>query len=156
MAAPGTVLPYDEGMLEVGDGHKLYWETCGNPDGKPAVVLHGGPGSGSSPWYRRWFDPDLYRIVLFDQRNCGRSRPHAGAAVVDLSTNSTQHLIGDIERLRAHLRIDRWLVAASRGERRWRWRTRKSIRSASAGWSSTVWSPPPGPRLSGSPAPWGA
>jgi proline iminopeptidase len=111
VVAAGEVAPYDAGMLDAGDGHQLYWETCGNPDGKPAVVLHGGPGSGCTPWYRRWFDPGLYRIVLFDQRNCGRSTPHAGESVVDLSTNTTQHLISDIERLRAHLGIDRWLVA---------------------------------------------
>lgn len=111
VAVAREVTPYDAGMLDVGDGHQLYWEACGNPDGKPAVVLHGGPGSGCTPWYRRWFDPDLFKIVLFDQRNCGRSRPHAGESVVDLSTNTTQDLIADIERLRAHLRIDRWLVA---------------------------------------------
>jgi len=69
--------PYAHGMLEVGDGDSLYWEACGNPRGKPAVVLHGGPGSGCSSWHRRLFDPSAYRLVLFDQRNCGRSRRHA-------------------------------------------------------------------------------
>lgn len=102
--------PYAQGMLDVGDGHRLYWEQCGNPEGKPAVVLHGGPGSGCSPGLRRWFDPARYRIVLFDQRNCGRSTPSAGAAAVDLSTNTTPHLVADIERLRERLGIDRWLV----------------------------------------------
>jgi proline iminopeptidase len=93
------------GMLAVGDGHELYWETCGRPDGKPAVVLHGGPGSGCAPWWRELFDLDAYRVVLFDQRGCGRSRP-----VGELSANTTHHLVADIERLREHLGISRWLV----------------------------------------------
>lgn len=97
-------------MLEVGDGHSLYWEVSGNPDGKPAVALHGGPGSGSSPRYRSLFDPNCYRVVLFDQRNSGRSTPSATDPVVDLSTNTTQHLVADIEELRAHLGIEHWLV----------------------------------------------
>lgn len=102
--------PYAHGMLDVGDGQHLYWETCGNPDGKPAVVLHGGPGSGCTPGHRRIFDPTLYRIVLFDQRGAGRSTPHASAPDTDLSVNTTQHLVADIERLRSHLGIDSWLV----------------------------------------------
>jgi proline iminopeptidase len=102
--------PYEHGMLEVGDGNLMYWETCGNPDGKPALVLHGGPGSGCIPGLRRYFDPAAYRIVLFDQRNCGRSRPHASDPAVSLAANTTQHLLADIELLRAHLRIGRWLV----------------------------------------------
>ncbi len=102
--------PYDSGMLDVGAGHQIYWETCGNPSGKPAVVLHGGPGSGCSAGMRRLFDPAAYRIVLFDQRNCGRSTPHASEPDVDLSTNTTAHLVGDCERIREHLGIDRWLV----------------------------------------------
>ena len=102
--------PYQHGMLEVGDANRIYWETCGNPDGKPAVVLHGGPGSGCSPWHRRLFDPAAYRLVLFDQRCCGRSRPHASDPDIDLRTNTTQHLVGDLEALRSHLEIDRWLV----------------------------------------------
>jgi proline iminopeptidase len=102
--------PYDNGMLGVGDGHELYWELCGNPEGKPAVVLHGGPGSGCAPWWRRLFDLERYRVLLWDQRGCGRSRPHAGARSVDLSANTTDHLIADIERLREHLAVDRWLV----------------------------------------------
>ena len=97
-------------MLPVGDGNLVYWETCGNPHGKPAVVLHGGPGSGCSPGWRRLFDPAAYRIVLFDQRGCGRSTPHASLPETDLSTNTTQHLVADIELLREHLGIDGWLV----------------------------------------------
>jgi proline iminopeptidase len=102
--------PYECGLLEVGDGDRIYWETCGNPRGKPAVVLHGGPGSGCTQWHRRLFDPDIYRIVLFDQRNCGRSIPHASAPEIDLASNNTANLIADIERLRDHLGVDRWLV----------------------------------------------
>src|SRR5439155_156462 len=102
--------PFDQGMLDVGDGNRIYWEVCGNPQGKPAVVLHGGPGSGCTPGMRRFFDPAVYRIVLFDQRGCGRSIPHASDYAVDLASNATHHLIRDIERLREHLTIDRWLV----------------------------------------------
>ncbi|HEY8474367.1 MAG TPA: prolyl aminopeptidase [Natronosporangium sp.] len=102
--------PYDHGMLDVGDGNLVYWEVCGNPAGKPAVVVHGGPGSGCSPGLRRFFDPAAYRIVLFDQRGCGRSTPNAGDPATDLSTNTTAHLIADMELLREHLGIDRWLL----------------------------------------------
>jgi proline iminopeptidase len=102
--------PYEHGMLDVGDGNRVYWEVCGNPNGKPAVVLHGGPGSGCTPGWRRYFDPGAYRIVLFDQRGCGRSTPHASDPAVDLSTNTTHHLLADIERLREHLGIERWLI----------------------------------------------
>jgi len=105
-----AIEPYDGGMLDVGDGHRIAWEVSGRPDGKRAVVLHGGPGSGSAPWMRRMFDPDAYCIVLFDQRNCGRSTPHASEPDVDLSANTTHHLIADCERLRVHLGIERWLV----------------------------------------------
>jgi proline iminopeptidase len=98
------------GVLAVGDGHELYWEQRGNPNGKPVVVLHGGPGSGSSPAFAFMFDPERYRIVQFDQRNCGRSTPHASDPTVDLATNTTAHLIADIEKLRAHLGIERWMV----------------------------------------------
>jgi proline iminopeptidase len=97
-------------LLDVGDGHEVYWERHGDPGGKPAVVLHGGPGSGAVPWWRTLFDPAAYHAVLFDQRGCGRSRPHAGAPTADLSANTTHHLIADIERLREHLGIERWLV----------------------------------------------
>ena len=102
--------PHDDGLLDVGHGHSILWEVAGNPDGKPAVLLHGGPGAGSSPRHRRMFDPAKYRIVQFDQRNCGNSTPSAGEPVVDLSTNTTPELVADIERIRTHLGIDRWLV----------------------------------------------
>ena len=102
--------PYRHGWLAVGDGQSIYWETCGNPAGKPALVLHGGPGSGCSTTLRRLFNPDAYCVVLFDQRGCGRSRPNAGDIRIDLACNTTAHLISDIERLRAHLNIERWLV----------------------------------------------
>ncbi|MCZ1005372.1 prolyl aminopeptidase [Streptomyces mirabilis] len=102
--------PYDHGMLDVGDGNRVYWEVCGNPDGKPAVMLHGGPGSGCGPWFRRYCDPAKYRIVLLDQRGCGRSTPHAAAYGTDMTVNTTAHLIGDLELLRRHLGIRRWLV----------------------------------------------
>src|SRR5262245_60326738 len=104
--------PYDSGLLDVGDGdsNHIYWEVCGNPDGKPAVVLHGGPGSGFSTGLRRYFNPAAYRIILFDQRNCGKSTPHASDINTDLSTNTTHHLIADMERLRQHLNIERWLL----------------------------------------------
>ena len=105
-----AIEPYEVGMLDVGSGHRLYWEVSGNPDGKPAVVLHGGPGSGSSAGFRRWFDPTGYKVVQFDQRNCGRSTPHASEPDIDLSTNTTIELVEDCERIRTHLGIDRWLV----------------------------------------------
>lgn len=110
MAAYPEIEPYDSGLLDVGDGQQVYWEAVGNPTGKPAVFLHGGPGGGCTPGHRRMFDPARYRVVLFDQRGCGRSRPHAAEHETDLATNTTQRLIGDIERLREHLGIDRWLV----------------------------------------------
>jgi len=97
--------PYDHGMLDVGDGHRVYWELCGNPRGKPVVFLHGGPGGGCSPAQRRLFDPEKYRILLFDQRGCGRSTPYAC-----LEANTTWHLVADIERLREMLDVEKWLV----------------------------------------------
>lgn len=97
-------------MLPVGDDHHVYWEVCGNPYGKPAIYLHGGPGSGCTPGQRRFFDPDVYRIVLFDQRGSGRSRPLADEPGVDLSTNTTAHLISDIELLRGHLGVESWVM----------------------------------------------
>jgi proline iminopeptidase len=103
--------PVEHGMLDVGHGHRVYWETCGDPAGRTAVVLHGGPGSGCTPWQRTLFDPGAYRVVLFDQRNSGRSRPHAGEPEVDLTHNTTWDLVEDVERLRTALGIDRWLVA---------------------------------------------
>ena len=101
--------PYRDGMLDVGDGQQLYWEESGNPDGKPVVFLHGGPGGGTTPAHRQFFDPAAYRIVLFDQRGCGRSVPHI-ADGADLATNTTWHLVADIERLRTQLGIERWQV----------------------------------------------
>jgi proline iminopeptidase len=102
--------PYDRGLLDVGDGNHVYWETRGNPGGKPAVVVHGGPGSSCEGSTGRSFDADRYRIVLFDQRGCGRSTPHASDPTTDLSVNTTHHLVADLERLREHLGIDRWLA----------------------------------------------
>ncbi len=97
--------PFDRRMLDVGDGHTVYVEQSGRPDGKPVVVLHGGPGGGCSPAMRRYFDPSVYRIVLFDQRGCGRSRPHAS-----VEDNTTWHLVSDIEQIRETLGIDQWIV----------------------------------------------
>ena len=99
------VEPRSHGHLAVGNGHEIYWEECGNPAGKPAVFLHGGPGAGCDTRARRFFDPARYRIVLFDQRGCGRSRPHAS-----LEHNTTWDLVADMERLREHLGIQRWQV----------------------------------------------
>lgn len=97
--------PYDQGALKVSPVHTLYYEQCGNPGGRPVVFLHGGPGGGLVENYRRYFDPEKYRIVLFDQRGSGKSTPHAS-----LEENTTWHLVGDIERLREHLGIDGWMV----------------------------------------------
>ena len=97
--------PYSTGRLDVGDGHSVYYERVGTPGAKPAVFLHGGPGGGISPHHRRLFDPHLYDVLLFDQRGCGRSTPHAG-----LQANTTWHLVADIERLRAVVGADKWLV----------------------------------------------
>src|SRR5918997_2142615 len=97
--------PFESGMLDVGDGHQVYWEMAGNPDGKPAVFLHGGPGGGINAKHRSLFDPQRYRVLLFDQRGCGRSTPHA-----ELEANTTWHLVADIERLRELMGVDKWLV----------------------------------------------
>ena len=97
--------PHRTGMLRVSELHEMYYEESGNPEGHPAVFVHGGPGGGTLPEYRRFFDPNHYRIVLFDQRGCGRSRPHA-----ELRENTTWDLVSDMERLREHLGIERWLV----------------------------------------------
>ena len=105
--------PYESGRLEVGDGQSLYWEACGDPRGRPALVLHGGPGSGCTPGARRLFDPAAFRTILFDQRGCGRSLPHAADLAVDLSSNTTHHLLADIEALRRHAGVERWLVYGS-------------------------------------------
>jgi len=97
--------PFADGVLPVGGGHQIYWEQAGNPDGVPVVFLHGGPGAGANASHRRFFDPDFYRIVIFDQRGAGRSRPYA-----ELADNTTRHLVEDIEALRRHLGIARWQV----------------------------------------------
>ena len=102
--------PDETGQLVVGDGHIVYWERVGRRDGVPALYLHGGPGSGAGSGARRYFDPDVYRAVLFDQRGCGRSRPLAEDASTDLTTNTTAHLVADIERLREQLGVERWVV----------------------------------------------
>ncbi len=111
--------PYRHGLLEV-DGQQVYWETCGNPEGKPVVFLHGGPGGGCTPAHRRLFDPAGYRIVLLDQRGCGRSRPHVarlapdpaapGRPAAGMAANTTAQLVADLEVLREHLGITRWQV----------------------------------------------
>jgi proline iminopeptidase len=105
--------PYDAGMLDVGDGNLVYWEACGNPDGKPALVIHGGPGSGCTPGHRQYFDPERYRLILFDQRGCGRSRPHASDPATSMRHNTTAHLLADMELLREHLGIERWLLSGA-------------------------------------------
>jgi proline iminopeptidase len=110
MALYPEIEPLIDGMLDVGDDNEVYWETCGSDAGKPALVVHGGPGSGCTPWHRRLFDPAAYRVVLFDQRGAGRSRPPASEPNTSMVANTTQHLIADMERLREHLGIDRWLV----------------------------------------------
>ncbi|WP_170440200.1 prolyl aminopeptidase [Ruegeria arenilitoris] len=96
---------FDQRVVDMGDGHRIYVEQCGNPDGIPVVVLHGGPGGGCSPAMRRYFDPEVYRVILFDQRGCGRSRPTAS-----VENNTTWHLVADIERLRKLFEIDDWIV----------------------------------------------
>jgi proline iminopeptidase len=100
-----AIEPYRSGRIDVGDGHELYWEQCGNPAGIPAIFLHGGPGAGCSPAHRRLFDPERYNVLLFDQRGCGRSTPHAS-----LEANTTWHLVEDIERLRELAGVENWLV----------------------------------------------
>ena len=100
------IQPYETGMLDVGDGHSLYWELSGNPNGKPVVFLHGGPGAGSSEKHRRQFNPDKYKILVFDQRGCGKSKPYA-----ELEANTTWHLVEDIEKLRTEVaKVDKWMV----------------------------------------------
>lgn len=100
-----VIEPYRTGWLDVSGGHRLVYELCGNPAGIPVVVLHGGPGAGCTPTHRRYFDPDVFHIVLFDQRGAGRSRPYAS-----IHENTTQHLVEDIEAIRGYLGIERWLV----------------------------------------------
>ena len=106
MAVPyPPIEPYRSQRIKVSSLHEIYVEECGNPMGKPAIFIHGGPGGGSEPWHRQFFDPARYRIVLFDQRGCGRSTPHA-----ELRENTTWDLVADIERIRGLLAVDRWLV----------------------------------------------
>ncbi|OIQ33140.1 MAG: prolyl aminopeptidase [Alphaproteobacteria bacterium MedPE-SWcel] len=97
--------PFDQRMLDVGQGHRIYVEQCGNPNGVPVIVCHGGPGGGTSPAMRRYFDPKVYRIILFDQRGCGRSRPHASC-----DDNTTWHLVADMEMIRELLEIEAWML----------------------------------------------
>jgi proline iminopeptidase len=97
--------PYETGFIRVSSVHEIYWETSGNPQGLPVVFVHGGPGGGTLPEYRRFFDPEAYRIVLFDQRGCGKSRPHAS-----LEENTTWHLVDDMETIRRTLGVERWVV----------------------------------------------
>ncbi|MGH2380203.1 MAG: prolyl aminopeptidase [Candidatus Limnocylindria bacterium] len=102
--------PYRSGMLDVGAGHRVYWEEAGNPRGKPVVILHGGPGG--APWNgaRRWLDPERYRVVSFHQRMAGLSTPSAAEPMIPIADNTTHHLVADIERIREHLMIERWMV----------------------------------------------
>ncbi|WP_419998757.1 prolyl aminopeptidase [Streptomyces boninensis] len=102
--------PYDRGMLDTGDGNRIYWDVSGNPHGKPVVNLHGGPGAPGVPKPVRAWDPERFRVIRFDQRNCGRSTPHASDPAADMSLNTTEHLLSDMELLREHLGVDRWLV----------------------------------------------
>ncbi|RII09246.1 Proline iminopeptidase [Streptomyces sp. YIM 130001] len=106
---PPTI-PYDSGHLDTGDGNRVYYEQLGNPAGKPALQVHGGPGSGASRRPTQAWDPESYRVIRFDQRNCGRSTPHASDPTADMRLNTTQHLIDDMERLREHLGVERWLL----------------------------------------------
>jgi proline iminopeptidase len=102
--------PFDEGMLDVGDGNRIHWTVSGTRDGTPAVFVHGGPGSGSTLSVRQYFDPARYMVVTFDQRGCGESTPPASDPTTDMSVNTTDHLLDDMERLRRHLGVDTWLV----------------------------------------------
>ncbi len=102
--------PYDSGFIDTGDGNRVYYEQYGNPEGKPGLNIHGGPGAGASQKPMRAWDPESYRVIRFDQRNCGRSTPHAADPAADMALNTTQHLIDDMERLREHLGVERWLL----------------------------------------------
>lgn len=102
--------PYNQGMLAVGDENQVHWKVYGNPDGKPALVVHGGPGAGCRPQSCQYFDPDRYKIVLFDQRGCGESIPPASDPATDMGDNTTDHLLADMEHLRQHLDINRWVL----------------------------------------------
>ncbi|TIX90009.1 prolyl aminopeptidase [Rhizobium sp. P44RR-XXIV] len=104
------LVSYDEGLLDVGDGQRVFWTQSGNPEGLPVLILHGGPGSGSSASTRRYFDPQHYRIIQFDQRGCGNSVPHASEPEIDMSANTTWHTVADIEQLRQLFGVERWIV----------------------------------------------
>ncbi|MEE6180028.1 prolyl aminopeptidase [Mycobacterium sp. 050134] len=101
---------FDHGRLDVGDGNRIYWEARGNPKGRPALVVHGGPGAGRPRGAHKGFDPEAFQVVLFDQRGCGDSAPHAADPATDMANNTTEHLLADMEALREHLGIDRWLL----------------------------------------------
>lgn len=103
--------PHRSGLLPVGDGQQIWWEECGTPDGRPVLVVHGGPGGGCTPQMRRHYDPTAYRIILFDQRGCGRSLPHASDPAVSLDSNTTWHLVEDMEALRRALGVQRWVLS---------------------------------------------
>src|SRR4029077_2950708 len=100
-----AIEPLDSGMLDVGQSHRVYWEQLGNPNGIPVVFLHGGPGGGTLPVHRQFYHPDHYRIILLDQRGCGRSTP-----LGETRDNTTAHLIEDLEKIRQHLAVDKWLI----------------------------------------------
>lgn len=104
------IISFNEGLLDVGDGQRIFWTQSGNPEGMPVLILHGGPGSGSSAGTRRYFDPQYFRIIQFDQRGCGNSLPHASEPEIDLSANTTWHSVADIEQLRLLLGVERWIV----------------------------------------------
>ncbi|WP_083267031.1 prolyl aminopeptidase [Mycolicibacterium porcinum] len=108
--APFREAPIDDGLLDVGDGNRVYWQRRGNPDGRPVLIVHGGPGSGRSHHAHKSFDPEHFRVVSFDQRGCGDSVPSAADPTTDMGANTTEHLLADIELLREHLGIDHWLL----------------------------------------------
>lgn len=103
--------PYNTGFLDTGDGNRIYYEELGSPEGKPALSVHGGPGSGAPRHPTRAWDPERYRLIRYDQRNCGRSTPHASDPATDMSLNTTRHLIDDMERLREHLGVEKWVLS---------------------------------------------
>ena len=123
--------PNEQGMLDVGDGHLVYWEAWGNPSGIPVVYVHGGPGGGCHPGAREMFDPDRYHVIFFDQRGCGRSRPLAREPDADLSANTTHHLIRDMELIREHIGVGKWVVAG------FSWGTTLGLAYSEACWGSS-------------------
>ncbi len=126
-----AIEPHDSGMLDVGDGQHVYWECSGNPDGAPVLFVHGGPGGGTTPEHRRMFDPAAYRIILLDQRGCGRSTPHV-ADGADLTVNTTWHLVDDLSDCGSTSGSRSGWSSAARGAPPWRWRTPRSIPPGSA------------------------